>query len=368
MKGADVPEIRVVSNAELRAGTLGAGGEPALAGISPSKRAALLANPLLGPDGDPVRIVAAVGEDVVGQLDLVPGEISTPGGVVPCFWGSALHVLPDARGRGIGGELLGAAEELREGAGACAPSRLSHPLYLRRGYLDLPLRRHLLVRRTGPLARRWLGAGGVARAAGAIGDAALRGERALLGLARRPGGSGARLEPCDGFPPQLEARLYEDRAPFTMHRSAAWLDWILAGTFGDPSHRRALYLARSPRGETLGYALVKARVYTGVTRWRLQGLHLGSLVDWRIFEPAALSFEQLLLLAVEALEEWQVDAVEACVPPELEPTRFRRLGFVAAGVQHVMVRGCTGSALATVDAREIAQWAVRPGEGDHAFS
>ncbi|HJQ74851.1 MAG TPA: GNAT family N-acetyltransferase [Gaiellaceae bacterium] len=357
-------EIRVVSNAELRAGPVGDDTEPALAGMTASKQAALLANPLLGPDDEPARVVAFLEGRVVGQLDLVAGEISTPHGVVPSFWGSAFHVSADARGQGIGGQLLRAAEELREGAGACAPSRLSYPLYLRRGYLDIPLRRHLLVRRTGPLAERWLGKGRLARAASALGDTALRG----LGSTRPRSSGDSQLEPCAAFPPELEPRLPEGRAPFAMHRSAAWLDWIVRESFGDPSQRRALYLVRSGGGETVGYLLVKARVYSGVTRWQVENLHLGSLVDWQIFEPGALSFEQLVVLATGAVEDWGVDAVEACVPPGEGHARFRRLGFLPLGVQHVVVRGREGSVLATEAARDIGQWTVRPAEGDHAFS
>jgi GNAT superfamily N-acetyltransferase len=366
VNGPGAAEIRVVSNGELRAGTSGAD-DPALVGMTAARRAAILANPLLGPDGDPARIVAFLDGQVVGRLDLLAGEISTPSGPVPVFWGSAFYVSPEARGRGIGGELLRTAEELREGAGACAPSRLSHPIYARRGYFDLPLRRHVLVRRTTPLAEGWLGKGRIAGAAGTLGDTALRAQRAASG-ARSTGQRGVQLELRDAFPGELEPRLHERRGPFAMHRSAAWVDWILRESFGDPSHRRGLYLARSAGGEVLGYALLKARLYSGVTRWRLENLRLGSLVDWQIFEPASLSFQQLLRLVIEALEEWKVDAVEACLPPGYERGRLRRLGFFTLGVQHLVLRGWAGSALAGGDAQDPARWSVRPGEGDHAFS
>jgi hypothetical protein len=153
-----------------------------------------------------------------------------------------------------------------------------------------------------------------------------------------------------------------------MHRSAAWLDWIVRESFGDPSHRRALYLARSAGGEALGYALVKARVYSDVTRWRLENLRLGSLVDWQIFEPGSLSFEELVVLAAGALEEWGLDAVEVCVPPGHMRARLHRLGFVAVGAQHLMVRASIGSVLTTEAASDAGRWTLRPGEGDHAFS
>jgi len=145
-----------------------------------------------------------------------------------------------------------------------------------------------------------------------------------------------------------------------MHRSAAWLDWVVRESFGAKGHRRALYLVTDRAGEVVAYILVKARDYSGVTRWQLRNLRLGSLVDWGIFDPGAVRLEDLVLLAVEALDDWDLHAFEACVPQG----RLWRLGFVPVGAQHVMVRAADGSALA----RDPRAWAIRPGEGDHAFS
>ena len=66
-------------------------------------------------------------------------------------------------------------------------------------------------------------------------------------------------------------------------------------------HRRELRLVVGSTGDVLGYFLVKARRYSDVTRWRVEDLHLGSLIDWRVFEPSALSFEDLVPLATEVL-------------------------------------------------------------------
>lgn len=131
--------------------------------------------------------------------------------------------------------------------------------------------------------------------------------------------------------------------------------------------RRGLYLVTTSAGEPVAYILLKARVYSSVTKWNLERFHLGSLVDWRIFDSSAVRLEQLVLLAVEALEEWDVAGVEVCVP-EHEPARLGRLGFLPAGAQHVFVRGVEGSALARPQAREARAWWLRPGEGDHVFS
>jgi len=152
-----------------------------------------------------------------------------------------------------------------------------------------------------------------------------------------------------------------------LHRSAAWVEWVLRERFSE-AHRRALHLVTTPAGEPVAYLLLKARAYSSVTRWNLERFTLGSLIDWRIFEPTAVSPEQLTLLALDALDEWKVEGVEVCVPPDGRPARLRRLGFLPAGEQHVFLRGREGSALAGPAAREARAWWLRPGEGDHAFS
>jgi len=350
--------IQVVSNGELRAD----GDARARAKLSDEKRSALLANPLLGGDDEPVRLFALVGSRQVGGIDLVAGELETPNGSQRVFWGSALWVGPESRGRGLGGTLLRHAESFGGVAAACAPSRMSLPLYRQLGYVDLDLRRHVLVKRVAPLVVPRLGA----RAGGAVasvGELALRAQRALFGVA---GGarSGGALEatPATAFPPELEPQLALERAPYAPHRSAAWLDWIVRESFYGDDHRRELRLVRSAGGDVLGYLVVKARRYSGVTRWQVENLYLGSLVDWQVFEPRALSFEQLVRLAVEALDGWGVDAIEVCLPPG-EHARLLPLGFVPAGAQHVVCRR-QGQDLPS----DPGAWTLRPGEGDHAFS
>jgi hypothetical protein len=245
---------------------------------------------------------------------------------------------------------------------------MSLPVYARLGYLELSLRRHILVRRTGPLVERWLGHVPGRRVVAAAGDALAASQRGALELVRRTRAGELGLEHAAAFPPELEPRLLDQPAPYSMHRSAAWLDWVVRESFGAEGHRRALYLVTDRAGDVVGYFVVKARDYSGVTKWKLSNLRLGSLVDWRIFDPGAVRLDHLVLLAIEALEEWDVHAVEVCVPRDAEPGRLRRFGFVPAGAQHLMVSAVEGSPLSTPPARDPGSWLVRPGEGDHAFS
>ena len=314
-----------------------------------------------------MQILLRLNDRIVGRLDLVAGEIEVPGGTVPCFWGSALRVSEAFRGRGLGATLLRTAEGLREGAAACAPSRMSSPVYERLGYFDLPLRRQVLIRRTGPLIEPRLGTGALGRTAAAAGDLVADGHRRLIGLASRARAGGLGLEHRETLPTELEPRLRERPAPFSAHRSAAWVDWIVRESFTE-AHRRALYLVTTSGGEPVAYVLLKARVYSDVTRWNLERFNLGSVIDWRIFEPSALSLEQLMLLTLDVFDDWGVAGVEMCVPTESKPVHLGRLGFLPGGAQHVVIRGTEGSALTRAEARDASAWSVRPGEGDHAFS
>jgi hypothetical protein len=236
-------------------------------------------------------------------------------------------------------------------------------VYTRLGYFDLPLQRNVLIRRTRPLLGPRLGTGAAARVATRAGDLAATAQRRLLGLVRWGRAGSLRLERREAFPAELEPRLRERAAPFSLHRSAAWLDWVLGESFAD-GHRRGLYLVVDAGGEPVGYFLLKARVYSGVTKWNLRGVNLGSLVDWQIFEPRAVRLEHLVLLALEALDEWDVDGVEVCVS-DADQVHLRRFGFLPAGAQHVLLRG---GALDGPTARDSRAWSLRPGEGDHVFS
>ena len=177
---------------------------------------------------------------------------------------------------------------------------MARPVYERLGYFDLSLPRHVLIRRTGSLVEPRLGTGALGRTAAAAGDFVAGGHRRLLGLASRARGRGLGLEHRETFPAELEPRLLEQPAPFSMHRSAAWIDWVVRESFTD-AHRRALYVVTTSGGEPVAYVLLKARVYSSVTKWNLERFNLGSVVDWRIFEPKAVGLEQLILLTLERL-------------------------------------------------------------------
>jgi GNAT superfamily N-acetyltransferase len=359
--------VQLVSNRDLREGIEGRFDDPeGIAGMTPEKTAALLANPLLGADDEPAQVLVQVDGRVAGRTDMIAGEIETPAGAAPCFWLGAVLVSGHFRRRGLGETLIRAAEACREGTAGCGLSRAVRPLYAKLGFVEFAMPRHVLVARSKPLFETRLG-----RAAGvtaAVVDHVAAAQKELLLLKRRRRSRALTLEDCDAFPLELEARLREHEASFAPHRSAAWLTWVARHSFGDPTYRRRLFLVHGG-SEAVGYFVVKARTYTGgVTRWNLDRLDLASLVDWRIFEPDAIHFDELVLLAVEATADWGMDALEVCVPPDSEPARTGRLGFLPAGANHFIVKSDPGSALSADGSRQAHAWLLRPGEGDCVFS
>ena len=202
----------------------------------------------------------------------------------------------------------------RGGGGLRALAHVAARCTQRLGYFDLPLRRQRADQAHG----RWSSRGWGRGAPGAGGRRGRRpaatGQRSLLGAgdAARPRRS-LRLERRDAFPAELEPRLRASAAPFSLHRSAAWLDWVVAREL----HRRAPPWAlpghRRPRASRSAYFLLKARVYSGVTQVEPRALRprLARRLA-RSSSRSALSLEQLVLLALEALEEWGVDGVEVC--------------------------------------------------------
>jgi GNAT superfamily N-acetyltransferase len=361
-------EVHVISNADLAAGVRPPWDDPEeIARISESKRSALLANPLIGGADEPVQLVGTLGNRVIGRMDLVAGRIETPEGPVRCFWGSAFYVPEEFRSTLIGVKLVLTMERLVEAVGAGGPSQLAYPLYKSLRYLDFPLRRYVLVRRSRSIAARYLGSGPHARAAAAVVDVTLAPYRTLLEGWGRWRTRGLRGERAREFPPELEPLLRQAAAPIAMHRSKAWFDWVLRETFFDEGHRRELYLVRDRRGQVVAYFLVKARRYETASHYDFRDMYLGSLHDWLILDREAVNLSQVIQLATRTLLRWKVDAVEVCLPRDAR-LDLRRWGLVPVGEMHVVVKGSPTSLLARPELQQPELWRIRPGEGDYVFS
>ena len=362
----------LVSRAELRdRATAGGWDDPDdIAAITESKRAALLANPLSDGDDEPVRIIGTLGDRVIGRMDLLAGTIEVPGGTVRCFWGSGLYVAPEYRRTLMGVTLIVTMQRLREAAGACGVARAAYPVYRNLRYFDIAMPRYVVIRRTSPLLRRYLGVGLAAKIASRAADSGLLLQWAGLAVRSKLAARGLRCEQTPVFPARLEGNFRRQSTPVAMHRSAAWINWLLEHEFfDDGQHRRALHLVYDRDDAVVAYFLIKARLYEEPqTRWNLENLYLGSLSDWMIFDSSAVDLEDIVFMAVGALRQWEVDAVEVCVPPDVDDISLRRWGFVRAGDLHLLVWSSPQSALSRPEWRDPSLWRVRHADGDNFLS
>ena len=95
---------------------------------------------------------------------------------------------------------------------------------------------------------------------------------------------------------------------------------------------------------------------------------LGSLQDWRIFEPEKLDTRRVILLAIRALSRWNPDAIEICIAGEQLGKYLRRRGLLRVGELAILIKASAKSPLGSADYRDQANWQLTPAEGDNFFA
>src|SRR5436190_20340951 len=68
-----------------------------IASLTPQKLLALVSNPLSRSEDDPVQIVGVKGNQAIGRLDLLAGELTVDVQPMPMLWTSALFVPEEHR-------------------------------------------------------------------------------------------------------------------------------------------------------------------------------------------------------------------------------------------------------------------------------
>ena len=370
----EAQQIRIITKAELARGGYDAEWDDpqGIAKFLPGKREAFLKNPLSRRDDDPVQLVGLRGKRVVGRLDLLAGEVFVRGqdDPVPMFWTSELFVPQPERGTLMGVMLVLKMQQIGSLVGACAISQQALPVFERLKWLDFAMPRHLLIRRSRSVVERFVGAGVAGKAGSLLVDAGLIGYRAVLRAIAAARLSGLRLQRIDAMPPEMDLRLRQLDRPAGVHRSAAWINWLLTHHFAhDERNRSGLFFIRGGGGKTLGYLLLKSRFHAQASHRGFRNVLLGSLQDWMIFEPDGITPAQMILLAVRELlsSAWNVDAVEICLPPDWTGPRLKRWGFVQVGHLHCMLRAAPKTTLAEPNYRMTDAWRIRPAEGDNFF-
>ena len=177
--------------------------------LTPEKANALSSNPSSLSEEQPAQLIGTRGRRVVGRMDLVAGELVVHRGhresQVPILWGSNLFVPPAERKSLVGAMLLMKAASLFPTVGAHGPSQLALPLYEKLAFAKISLDRHILLRRSRSIARRYFGDGLAGKTASVVGDIGLlglRGVNTARGLL-----SGAKLRRVASMPSEFDGTL-----------------------------------------------------------------------------------------------------------------------------------------------------------------
>lgn len=362
--------IHVICKSDLRTGSyLRHWEDPEqLAPMSPGKQEALLENPLSRHDTDVVQLIGTYGNRVIGRVDLIRGELVVEGCPTPVYYGSSLFVPENFRSTGMGFTLFRRMQAMAPTVAVCGISQMVYPLYQCFHWVDFELPRYILILRSFPVVERYLGCGLHSQVVSLGVDAGLAIHR-VLALSTHRRLRGLEVAQAVAADEGLNQLLAQDPPAAGGHRSAAWLNWVLQHTFrNDPRDRQGLYLVRDRVGEVVGYFLLKVRFYAVASQHHLKNLLLGSLQDWLIFDPARLTFRQLLIQAVGILCNAGVHAVEVCGPDPTGSMSLRALGFLRVGSLRFLFKPNAGSLLTDRRFHQQIAWRLRPAEGDNFFT
>ena len=335
-----------------------------LGAISPGLREFLLANPVTTGDGaEPVQILGLKENKVVGQMNLVCGRVCVEGQQVPILWGSEFVVPPEHRTTGVGVMILLRMQRLPYAVGVVGASQMAAPLYCKLKWGDLVTPRFILLRRLRPVIENCVGKGLLAGLISMVGDLGLRILGYGLAILTRWTTRDLQVEQLERMPEALDPLLGRLDKPAYCHRSAAWLNWVLAARPGTS----ALYLVRDRQRQPVGYFIIMHRHHDTAGGGKWKNILLGSVKDWMTFDPLVLTDTQLVLLALVQLMLHEVDAIDVCVA-EPEVGRFlRRCGLKQMGGMHFSFYGLPNTPLAKEKYRHLDVWRLRPVDGDYFF-
>lgn len=340
-----------------------------IAPMTPGKRAVFLDNPATQNPGTVVQFLAIRDGIVVGREDMLPGALLVRGERVLTSWGSGMFVPERYRGQGIGKALAIEREAVHDPVCSCSVSKMLQPIYVSRGWTDMSMQRMVLLRTARPVAERVFGGAALGRLAAGVGNLGVRVHGGLLAMARALGRRGVRITRVESMPEEINEHFARITAPVVCERSAAWVNWLLRGSFEPhPRDQQALFLVHDQRDELIGYALTKLRYHEQASHRGFRDVLLGSLQDWLIVEPDRHSFRTLALLTMHELARLGADAVEICLPAPMGRGGLLPLGLMPVGAQHALFKAGPGTPLADPTFRDPAAWHIRPGDGDAFFT
>jgi hypothetical protein len=277
-------------------------------------------------------------------------------------------VSPEFRQLGMGAMLLLRFQQLHHTVAACGVSQQAYPLYTKLRWLNLEMQRYIFVRRSRSVVERYVAGRRSAALVAALADSALAVHRAATALPKHLRLGGLSCEQVEQLPLELDDLLRRVDEPAGFHRSASWVNWVLQNSFQcDPQNRRGLFLVRDDDGECVAYFLITSRFHESASRHGLRNLLLGSLQDWLIFDRRKIDLEQLILLALREVSNWDIAAFEVCLAERDQSRLLWRWGFRRVEGLHLLIKAGAASPLRGERLLTPTAWRVRPADGDNAF-
>jgi len=370
--------IVVVKHGELRERACPSGliDPHAILDPEPAHRAALLSNPLCTSDDDPVQVLAVAGQTIAGRIDVIPGiiRLAQPDGTradIRVLWGSSWFVPPEFRNTMAALMIIMKWQALWPAAAVVGISQMALPIYEKLKWVNVPMSRSVLICKSRPVVERYIGAGALGAVARIGADVGLFAHGVALKMWRRGPRSRLKVVPLQLAPQAWDEPLarISDSPTAGVARSTAWTNWLLSNTFGGNSiARTGLFAVRDGDGRDLACFIVKDRLYETATARQFRNLHLGTLIDWAIFDELRISELDVVALAAGELRRRGVDAIEVCSTNEALGASLRRVGFVGAGQLAFMFRSPPKGPLGRDDLKTASAWRVRPSDGDNFFA
>lgn len=362
-------EIHLVELQNTREGSIPFGiDDPyGICDIGANKRSAFEANPFNTDSRTAVQLVGTVDGKAVGGMMFFPGRIVLGGKPHDMHWCSTLYVVPEFRNSLLGILLIMEGQNRFHTLGVCNVSIMAHPVFKKLGWVDMPLARYLLMRKSRSVLERFLGPGVRTALLRPVVDAALLLHRGILrcwtGLKTR----GVYCRQVESMPESMDELLTETVGQYGCYRSSNWMNWVLGSSFDtDPRNNKRLYFVVDRKENPLAYFVTRTKFYPQASHRGFKNVLLGSVLDWMVFDKSVLSDEGLWLMATNLLSAQGVDAVDISTNSPEAARSLPRIGFRRMGQFNTLfVSDDEGP---VIEEAQIPQWRLRPIDGDSGIA
>lgn len=320
-------------------------------------RRMLRGNPLSESDDDPVVTFATFGDRVAGRVYLLPGELWGNGDSIPVLWGFNLMVSPEFRRKGLAVALLESWRDAADTVASTGINAITEAVYPRLGFSVFCTPAFQLICRSRKFIDSYLRLAPAAGALSLLLDGAQRARRQLRGFGRSGRARELRAERVDQMSPEFDGALARPLAPVMAHRSARWINWMLACPDPDRRDDFALYYVRDPEDRVVGYFIL-SRTRPALLRDRFENVTIGAVKDWMSFDEEAVDALSLALLGLRELIGWGVDVLMVVSTgfDEADTRALRKLGFAPRDPLRTVFFAHPSSPLAADEYRRQESW------------